>query len=564
MDNVFVQMSVLLGITVTLAFVIRLLRQPLIVAYIVSGIIAGPVFFNIIHTGSDLLHALGQFGIVLLLFVVGLSLNFTHLKRVGKDVFVGGALQFLLTAGIGFLALILFRMNFVSAAFIAVALTFSSTIIIVKLLGDKRDLETVYGRYVVGLLVIQDLIAITLMLFFTSSEGNFLWYEVLILTSIKAICLAAGVYLVARHLLPLFMPRVARSNELMFIFTIAWCFGIASLVYLLGFSLEIGAIIAGATLGASPYQPEIASRIRPLRDFFIVLFFIGLGSQLPFENIGSVLMIGLFLSGFVLFFDPIILYMITRFMGYTRRNSFLIAITAAQVSEFGFILAFKGVEKGFLSNEVLSILTIVALTTIVISSYLIEYNGVLYKKLLPIFNLFGKDRNRTRYSAGEVPTFKVWVFGYHRLGWKICETLQKKKIKFAVVDFNPRTIDKLQEQGIPAYFGDAADVEFLSELPLSDADLVISTLPAVDDQVSLVNHIRTRSKDPFVIVTLYHLASLHHLYKVGANYVMMPHLLGGSWLSELLMKKNKFSGTLFKKLQKEQEKEMEVWEKNGK
>ncbi len=557
MDNIFLQISVLMGITVSIAFIMRLLRQPLIVAYIIAGVIAGPLFLNLVAGGQDFFRTFAEFGIVLLLFIVGLSLNLGYIKKVGKAVSVGGLMQFILTFGLAFLLLQLTDFNLLSALFISVAVSFSSTIIVIKMLADKRNVESVYGRFTIGLLLVQDIIAVGIMIFLnTASESESVWYQTVLQTGAKGLLLVGTVFLMSRYLLPHLIDKIAKSGELLFIFTIAWCFGIASLVYWSGFSVEIGAIIAGISLGASPYQPEISSRLRPLRDFFIILFFIVLGSELQLGDLRRAIWPALLLSAFVLVVKPIILYFIMRFLKYTRRNSFLASITAGQVSEFSFILIFSAVGLGYLAGIELAILTIVALITIIISSYLITYNEKLYSLILPLLNKFGIDENR-HIKEEDIKNFPVWIFGYHRLGWKVCEALAEKKVKFAVVDFDPEAIAKLIHRGIPAYFGDASDVEFLAELPLKQARLIISTLPEADDQRALISFVRQHSNSIHIIASLYHTEHLEELYKVGADYVMMPHMLGGQWIAEVL-KDHPWNKTTFKRIRDEQKEEMKL------
>ncbi|PIR04538.1 MAG: hypothetical protein COV59_00225 [Candidatus Magasanikbacteria bacterium CG11_big_fil_rev_8_21_14_0_20_39_34] len=555
MDNIFLQVSILLGITVSIAFVMRILRQPLMVAYIVAGIIAGPLFLGLLQGDEHLFDAFSEFGVVLLLFVVGLSLNVAHVKKIGKVSVLVGLIQVSFTALIGFFILRLLNFDFYPSLYIAIGITFSSTIIIVKLLNDKKDSQTVYGRHVLGLMVVQDILAVSIMMIFVQLSSGGSWLTITNQFVIKLILLIALIYFLTKFLLPVILDHVAESREFLFIFTIAWCFGIASLLYWIGFPVEIGAIVAGITLGSSSYQSEISSRIKPLRDFFIVIFFIILGSEMSLSNIGAVVLPATILSAFILLGQPFILYHSFRMLKFTRRNSFLAGVTAAQVSEFGFILLFLGQHLGFVGEYELQIYTFMALITIFISSYAITYNEQFYRFLLPIFQIFGKDGQRQREDKEE--KYDVWVFGYHRIGWKVCEALAEKNVRFAVVDFDPTALSRLKHRGIPAYFGDAADVEFLYTLPLEKSRLILSTLPEVDDQITLIEHVRSLGGKSRIIANLYHSEHMDDLYGAGADYVMMPHLLGGDWVASLLREKPWTKHT-FRVLKKEQKKEMKL------
>ncbi|MFH1946654.1 MAG: cation:proton antiporter [Candidatus Magasanikbacteria bacterium] len=554
-DNIFLQISVILGITVSIAFVMRLLRQPLIVAYIIAGLVAGPMFLNMLEHGGQTFDALAEFGVVLLLFVVGLNLNIGHIKKIGHVSVITGVVQVVFTASIGTLLLLMMNFSVVSAVYLAIAITFSSTIIIVKLLNDKKDTETVYGRHTIGLMIVQDVVAVLVMVFMTSTVATDNVGIGMAGLVAKFLILFGFVIVVARFVVPFFIQKVAHSGEFLFIFTITWCFGMASLLYWLGFPLEIGAIVAGITLGSSPFQSEIASRVKPLRDFFIIIFFVILGSEMSLSNISELWGVGIILSLFILIGNPFILYLTFRMLKFTRRNSFLAGVTAAQVSEFGFVLLIVAYGVGRINGLELEIFTVVALTTIIVSSYVITYSEKIYRFLLPFFNLFGKDRC-SQYEENVEP-YKVWVIGYHRIGWKVCEALAERKIKFAVIDYNPDAISRLKHRGIPAFFGDIADVEFLDSMPLEKAKLIISTIPEADDQKTMINHIRSLSKKTVIICNLYHNNFLDDLYEAGADYIMMPHLLGGQWIAEVL-KDSPWTKRTFKNLKKEQKEEMKM------
>jgi len=533
MDNIFLQISTLLAVTVAIAFILRLLRQPLIVAYIFAGIVGGPFILNLMHGDSEMYSTFAQLGVVLLLFIIGINLNFQHLKSIGKVSLITGLGQVLFTASIGIVLLLLLKTELVAALYLAVAITFSSTIIIMKLLTDKKDEDTIYGRYTIGLMLVQDVLAVLLVIGLGMMQGGGGGgYEIIILMISKLVLALIALYYVSYYILPKLLDKIAGSSELLFLFTLAWCLGIASLFYVLGFSLEIGAIISGIALSSSPYQLEIASRMRPLRDFFLILFFIVLGSEMGLSSFQHIFLPALVLSLFILIGNPLILYFLFRRFKFTRRNSFLAGLTAAQVSEFGFVLLFAGRNAGHLQGEEVAIFTAVAITTIFISSYFISYNENIYRFLLPVFRLFGADKHQQSEISGV--TYDAWVIGYHRIGIRVVEAFKKLKTKVAVTDYDPEAINRLKKAKIPFFFGDVADIEILDGLPIAASRIIVMTIPAVDDQINLIKQVRKKNPKLLIIANAYQKLDAQTLYRAGANFVMMPHFLGGEWIASVL------------------------------
>lgn len=553
-SNIFLQISSLLAITVSMAFFVRLAKQPLLVAYIVAGIIAGPLFFNLLAKDVHMYDAFAQFGIVLLLFIIGLDLNFSYLKKIGKEAVIIGLGQFILNFAIILPLIHSFGFSWQGSIFLALAACFSSTIVILKILGDKHDQEAVYGRYTIGLMLVQDLISIIILLWLSFNAPENLNAGTPWLIGLKSLLVLSAVILMARFVLPAFLRKIAVSGEFLFIFTVTWCFGVASLMYWSGFSLEIGAVIAGLSLGSSRYQAEIASRVKPLRDFFLVIFFILLGSKADFSQTESVLIPALILSAVILLIKPFILYMLFRLRHFTRRNSFLAALTSGQLSEFGFIILFAGGAAGFLEGRELAIFTIAAIITIFFSSYLMTYSYKIYNLFLPVFLLFGKDVYLQPEDMKE--KFEVIIFGYHRTGWKIGEALKEKKIKFAAVDFNPESVNNFRQKNIKTIFGDASDIEFLASLPLDEAKVIISTIPTPEDQLVLINYVREHNPKAVIIASLYHKKYLPTIYKAGADYVILPHLLGGSWAAEAIKRGELHKRSAWHKHRRQQKKDI--------
>ena len=531
--NLFLQISSILAVTISIAFFIRFLKQPLLISYMMAGVVCGPLFFNLLNGELNLYKTFSNFGVVLLLFIVGLEFNFSYLKKIGRTSIIIGLVQFILNFSLVFILASCLNLSFWGMIFLSLASCFSSTIVVLKLLNEKREEESVYGRYTIGLLLIQDLISIAslfvLSIFYSEGTSTFG-----IETVLKIILSLFLIVLSSKFFLPKILDKIASSGEFLFIFTVTWCFCVASLMYWSGFSLEIGAIIAGLSLATSKYRTEIISRIKPLRDFFIVMFFVILGSLADFRDMTGVIIPAITLSLFVIIVKPIILYIIFRLRHFTRRNSFLSALTAIPLSEFGFIILLAAVSSGYLHDRELSIFTVSAIFTIFISSYIINYNIKIYNFLLPVFLLLGKDKYVQKEDTKE--SFDVLVLGYHRTGWEIGNALKEIGLSFAAVDFNPAHIARLKNHDIPEFFGDVSDIEFLKILPLDKVKIIISTIPSPEDQLVLINYVKSKYKKIIIIGTLYDKKYLTKLYESGADYVMLPHLISGTWMANLISK----------------------------
>ncbi len=552
-ENIFFQFSFLLAMTVGLAVLVRALKQPLIIAYILAGIVAGPMFFNLLHGENELYKIFANFGIVLLLFAIGLNLDFKYLKKIGKISFLAGLGQVVFTSVLGFFIISSLGFDIRSSIYLSIAITFSSTIVITKLLNDKKDMDTTYGRHTIGLMLVQDILAISILVvigIFSRGEASWNSFGVL---AVKGAFLVIFIVLASKYFLPWVLNKISNYSELLFIFTLAWCFSLASVFSLFGFSLEMGAVFAGISLSSSPYQIEIGSRIKPLRDFFLILFFIVLGGEMGLGSMGSSWFPAAFISLFILVGNSIILYLIFRLFKFTRKNSFLIGITAAQVSEFGFVILFTGKQAGYFSEELVQVFTLVAIVTIICSSFLIINGNKFYAWLLPIFRIFGKDIHRQ--SEKWRRSSDVWVVGHHRIGSGICKALKNSEIKFSVIDYNPTIIKDLKAKRISAIYGDISDIEFLEALNITDAHLIIMTIPSVEDQLNLINFVKKNNPQTMIVANAYHREDVEKMYEAGVDFVMMPHLIGGRWISEMLLGKK-----LSKKMLKEfREKQVADW-----
>lgn len=534
LPEVFLELTMLLILAAVASGITRLLKQPLIIGYIITGILAGPFFFNIVKS-ADSIATFANIGVAFLLFMVGLNLNPKLIKEVGKVSVITGAGQVLFTSIIGFLISMSLGFPFLESIYISIALTFSSTIIIMKLLSDKKDTETLYGRISIGFLIVQDIIAIFILMILSSIPTGANVFE----TVIESILIGTGMiiilYFMSVRVFPHLTKSIARSQEYLLLFSISWCFAIAALFYYFNFSIEAGALIAGMTLSITPYHYEISSRMRPLRDFFIILFFILMGSQMVFANISDYIIPSVIFSVFILIGNPLIVMILMGYLGYTRRNGFKAGLTVAQISEFSLVLIALGARLGHLSNEILSLVTVVGLITIAGSTYMIIYSDKIYRHIsryLKVFEKSGRKKDEHRYDKEN--NYDIVLFGFNRIGFDVFESLKKMKGKILVIDYDPDIIRKLAEEGIDCRYGDANDTEMLEEINFSKANMVVSTIPDFDTNIMIVNRAIKANKNTIIIVVSHQIDEALRLYDQGASYVIMPHFLGGHYISTMI------------------------------
>lgn len=372
--GVYTEVSLILLAAAVLGAIGLLLRQPLIIVYILLGIALGLSGIKLVQS-QDVVDLLAQVGVAILLFLVGLELNPDYVRRIGAVAVATGLGQLTFTIVIGFLLTLLLGKDWLTALYIAIALTFSSTIIIVKLLSDKRELDTLHGRIAIGFLIVQDLaVIVALVVMSVMGDGQAAEQglaQVLGAIALKLAGLGAGMYLAMRYLLGRLLRFLARSLGLLLIFAVAWAVGLAALGDWLGFSKELGAFLAGFALSPTHFRDAISTRLTPLRDFLLLFFFIDLGTKFDFATAQQEWLTALILALFVLIGNPLIVMAIMGAMGYRRKTGFLAGLTVAQISEFSIIFIAMGLSLGHVQQDALSITTMVGLITIALSTYMI-------------------------------------------------------------------------------------------------------------------------------------------------------------------------------------------------
>ncbi|HLB60397.1 MAG TPA: cation:proton antiporter family protein [Patescibacteria group bacterium] len=533
--ELFIEMTLIVVLAAVVSFVMRLLKQPLVVGYIFTGILVGPYALDILHA-TEHVELFSKIGITVLLFIVGLHLSPKVIQEVGKVSLVTGVGQVLLTSLVGFFIALFLGIEKIAALYIAIALTFSSTIIILKLLSDRGDLNKLYGRISIGFLIVQDIIA-ALILLFVSAFANAANVNIVLLAGFllaKMLIVLVWLYLISSYVIPRLMKYVARSSELLFLFSLAWGLGLASMFSTIGLSVEIGALIAGVILSLTPYAYEIGSRLRPLRDFFILLFFILLGSQMVLDQVQDLIIPAIVLSLFVLIGNPVIMVILMNLLGFKKKTGFMAGLTVAQISEFSLILASLGFNSGHIPRDILSLITMVGLITIAGSTYFIMYADDIYphvERLLRYLQLIKVKRDDT---ITEAEYYEMILFGFDRVGLDFIEAFKKFNRSYLVVDFNPASIKRLIDHAISYRFGDAEDIEFLEELGLSKVKLVVSSIPDHKTNVLLARTLKKINPRAIVITIGHTNAQARELYREGVTYVIMPHYLGARHVTRMM------------------------------
>lgn len=526
-ENLFNEMVILLLAAAVAGFVSVRLRQPPIIGFIAAGVVAGPSCLGWIRS-VDQIQLLAEMGLALLLFIVGLKLDLGMIRNMGTVSLAIGLGQMVITTAGGYLLCLGLGMNAVTSLYVAVALTFSSTIIIVKLLTDKNETDSLHGRIALGLLIVQDIVVVLVMILLSALSGGKSQHPVYqaVVIALKGGGLIAGAYVVSAFILPRVLASVARSSELLVLFGIVWALALAVVSHELRFSKEIGAFIAGVLLASTSYRNAIGAKLSSLRDFLLLFFFIELGSGLDISLLGSQVWSSIPLSLYVLVGNPLIMIAITGYLGYRKRTSLMAGLTVGQVSEFSLILVAMGAKLGHLSDDAVGIVTLVALVTIALSTYMILYSQNLYellKRFLRVFERKTPYREDSDTAAAEAFTFAdTMMFGLGSYGTGIAAQLESKGRRVIGVDFDPLAIRRWRERGEDAIFGDVRDTEIAQGLHLSHIKWAISSIRGRDANVSLLTSLRHIGYTGRIAVPAYDKSESDGLVEAGADCVFSP------------------------------------------
>jgi Kef-type K+ transport system membrane component KefB len=530
-----------------LALVARTLRQPLILGYIAGGVVLGRHLGLGVVSDEASIEVISEIGLIFLLFIIGLEIDVPRVLQAGRTILVLGLLQFPLCAALTWYALsgaVGGFGGYLDGLYVAVALSLSSTLIVVKLLFDKLEIATFAGKLTLGVLIFQDLWAIS----FLALQPNLdhLGIAPLMRSLAAGAALVGMAAVLSRYVLPTLFRTIATSHELVLITAIGWCFLVSSVAGLVGLSTEMGALIAGLVLAALPYGMEVVARLSGVRDFFVTLFFVTLGLKMPVPS-KQTLTLALIATLVVLVTRAVTIFPLSALLRLDLRTAGVVALNLSQVSEFSLVIVSLGVEHGHVSQPVAGVVLYTLLITAVLSTYGIMYNHEAATGVGRVLAHVGipqwMGRRRARTAPAPRPQQQdFFLLGVSREGLAFLKRLEDgasdTKSRILAIDYNPETLERLQAQGVAAMYGDISQTETLRQAGIERASVVVSSisdsyLRGTTNQ-GLLHLVRSLAPRARFVVTADTLADAERMYGEGAHYVLIPPALAAEHLYNLL------------------------------
>jgi Kef-type K+ transport system membrane component KefB len=530
-----------IGISIIAATILGLLtyrvKQPVILGYFLAGALIGPAVGLKLVTDPVNIQVIAEIGLILLLFVIGLEINFKKIIAAGKQLIVAGVGQFILCVliGIGFFLLIGYGAT-IDTLYLAIFCGISSTAIVVKLLYDKFELDTLPGRMSLGILIFQDIWAILILAF----QPNFKNPQLLLLGSalFKILLLLAIGYILSRYVLNYIFTMIAKSPELVVAVSIGWCATMAATADVMGLSKEMGGLIAGVAVSNFPYSIHVTAKVLPLRDFFLTLFFISLGMAVPLPT-ASMIGLAAAIVVFVIASRFMTIYPLMALSGSGRRTNFITSLNLSQISEFSLVIASLGLAYGHISAPLRSLIIYAMAFSAILSSYLINYNHEIYLLFNRLVNTFSISRPGEEREEEEVEdAYPIVLLGFHRGAEAFidCVSQNRRELlpKILVIDFNPEVLNKLNAQKVHAIFGDISSVDTLTHTHVETAKIVISSIPDMmlkgTSNLWLVKTCRHLAPEAAIVATAETREQAEELKVAGAHKVILPYYLLGQSL----------------------------------
>ncbi|MBP6979447.1 cation:proton antiporter [Candidatus Curtissbacteria bacterium] len=535
MENIFSQLAVALSLSSLIGFITLKFKLPLVVAYLLAGVVISVL--SLIDPGhSPVFEALPEIGIAFVLFLIGMELDLREIKSLGMPIIFSAVGQIFVSTLAGFVIATTLGFGPGVSLYLGLGLAFSSTVVVVKMLLEKRELASLHGKLSIGILLIEDLVAIVVLMFISVSEsalGLGLQQSLpIIILILKAIGLFILTFLLSRFVLERVFDAVAKSVELLFLTAITWCFVFTTLAVVSGFSVVIGAFLAGVALASSPYHLQIQGKIKPLRDFFLTLFFVYLGLQANILDVLGYWPIILAFTVFAIVIKPLLYMFLLGTFGFRKHTIFQTGLNLSQVSEFSLVVLLVGVQAGLASQESLSVMAAVAICSIILSSIFISNSKRIYNIFKEFVVIFEHHSKIHLFETQQIEDLDdhVIVIGAHQVGGPVVNYLHREKIPVIVLDFNPHIVQEYRNRGVNIIYGDAGDPEILEGLQLGKSKLIISTANDLTDNEMIILEAKKRKSQATIVVRASDKEHAAILAELGADYVILPEQVSGDFL----------------------------------
>lgn len=527
------------------------LKQPIILAYFLAGIIIGPEIGPQLVSDHESIEIISEIGLILLLFVIGLEMNPEKVLSMARQLLLPGLGQFVLTVALAaaVFAVIgpVFALSSLDIIYLAIAVSLSSTAIVIKMLHDRYEIDSIHGRISVGILIFQDIWAIFVIVL-QPRFGNPTVLPILFAVA-RGVALVGVCLLFSRYVLKPVFEAITRTPEMVVAVSLGWCALAAGTASAIGLSMEMGALIAGISIASFPYSMHVTLKIQPLRDFFLTLFFISLGMKITMPDPDILIAVPVIIL-VTLASRFIVLYPLLRGSGAGRRNAFLASLNLAQVSEFSLVIAAIGISLHHIDKKLMSMLIYSMAMTAILSSYTMRYGGDLYRFLFARMERGDDEANPA--APAHVSRRDVFILGYHRGARALLDYLRKHDPaivdRIVVIDFNQEVLRELRKQKIHCLYGDVSNEDALEHAHISKARFIISTIPDLllrgTDNMQLVRTCRRLNPEGFIIANADVKALIHPLKRAGANYVVLPYTLVAEEIALMFLERQESQGAV--------------------
>ncbi len=515
---------VVLGLSIGVLLILYRLKVPLIVGFLITGVLAGPSGFGLVTAGEEV-DLLAEIGIVLLLFTIGVELSLKNLLKMKRQLLVGGATQVCLTIAIAALVANLVEADFRRALFIGMLVSLSSTAIVLKVLQQRGELDAPQGRASVSILIFQDiaavpmLLAVPLLLPASPSAGG-IWWEWLL---VKSLLLVIFIVVAAKWVIPKLLDAIAatRNNELFLISVIVICLGVAWVTSEAGLSLALGAFLAGLIISESPYSHQALGNIAPFRDVFTSFFFVAVGMLIDVDFVLSkpILIAGLAVG--VLLLKTIVAGGASLLLGYPIRTAVLVGLSLSQVGEFAFIVSEAGRSAGLLSPENYQLFLAVSALTMALTPFLIALAPRVAEQTVrvPQLRKLNLHRKLDGHAKAELKGHLV-IIGFGLNGTNLARAARAAEIPYAIIEMNPETVRKARLEGEPIHYGDAVRSEILHVVSAEQARVFVIAISDTRATRQIVESCRRMNPQATIIARTRYAAAIKSLYESGANEVV--------------------------------------------